>query len=211
MNKTNWKAWLEDFGRKCGSYLKDFLKDLGSTVASWLWSAMLAFCIASTITTACESQNAGLLLGLWFLAWIILRLIRYWTVREMDLFAGAVSTTSFQSAFTFILDGIISCFTLGKRMSEGGDISNPIMLIVLGVLWIVMLLVEMAIALVRNHEKAMTAISALEQLSAGLTDEDATRLEIVAQCNDGAKKVFSWVPAENVPTAHDDMDHDEFG
>ena len=199
MNETNWKSQIEDFCRNCGSYLKDFLKDLAGTLVSWLWSVMLAFCLASTIVTACESQNAGLLCGLWLLAWIILRVIRYLTVRNMELFAGVINPTSFQSAFTFITDGIISCFTLGKRLSEGGDIFSLIILIVLSVLWLVLFLTWVFVAIVRNHEDAMTAIATLERISMALTDEDTKSFSVAAQCNDGPQKILHWVQAEDEP------------
>lgn len=197
MNKTNWKAQLGNFAKNCGSYLKDFPKDLGRIVGSWLWSAMLALCIASTIMTARESQNVGILCGLWLLAWVLLRVIRFLTVHNMELFAGMVSPTSFQSAFVFITDGIISCFTLGKRLSEGGDISNPVMLIIVGALWMVIFLVELFAAIVRNHEKAIMAISALEEICTHFTDDGVREIDITAQRNDNDKKRFRWVLAND--------------
>lgn len=197
MNKTNWKAQLGNFAKNCGSYLKDFLKDLGRIVGSWLWSVILAFCFASTITNIRESPEVWVMLVAWPLAWVLLRVIRFLTVHNMELFAGMVSPTSFQSAFVFITDGIISCFTLGKRLSEGGDISNPVMLIIVGALWMVIFLVELFAAIVRNHEKAIMAISALEEICTHFTDDDVREIDITAQRNDNDKKRFRWVLAND--------------
>ena len=203
MNKFNWescKASCQSFWQSWRPKLMDFLEGLIRTIGSFLWSAMIAFCLASTIKDACTSSSYSIFFGSWILAWVILRVIRYFTVRNMDLFAGAVNPNSWQSAFTFILDGIISCFTLGKRLSEGGDISQPIVRIVLGVLWIWLFLTEMVIAVKRNHEKAIMAISTLEEMSTRMTDEDTKCICVKARCDDGPEKTLYWVQADHDPT-----------
>lgn len=203
MNKINWescKASCRSFWQSWRPKLVDFLKGLIRTIGSFLWSAVIAYCLASTITNACGPFNAGIFFGSWILAWAILRVIRYVTVRNMHLFTGTINPNSWQSAFTFILDGIISCFTLGKRLSEGGDVSSPIMLILLGILWMVLFLTEMICAVKRNHEKAMAAISALEELSTRMTDKDTKCVCVKARRDDGPEKTLYWVQADHDPT-----------
>lgn len=204
MNKINWES-CKAFCRSWWPSIKDFLRDLIHTIGSFLCSSVLAFCLASTITVAYGPFNAYLFFGSWVVAWIILRIIRALTVHNMDFFAGAVNVTNLQSAFTFILDGIISCFTLGRRLSEDGNISSPLTLIVLGVLWMILFLSDMICAIKRNREKALLAISTLEELSTRLTDEDTKCVSIVARRNDEPERVFYWVPVDHDPT-EDELD-----
>lgn len=154
MNKTDWKSWksqIEDFFK---NDFNDFLARLGQTTASFLWSALLAFCLATTITEIWWPFKPVLFIASWILAWAILRLIWYFTVRNIELFAGVINATSLQSAFTFILNGILACFLLGRGLAEGSDLFSPIVRIVIGVTWLVLFPVEMFGAIAKKSRSS---------------------------------------------------------
>lgn len=192
MNKTIGLPTSETSG-------KDFFRELCRTVASFVWTAMLASCTTVALTKLHGSDSLTIFFGTWFLIWVILRIIRHFAARNKECITP-VSTNTIQSAFVFITDGILGCFMLGRAMSTDGDSSYPITLIWLGVLWLVLLLVEIFAAIWARYTEAKQAQSALMELCMRMADENAEYITMVGQCEDGTQETFCWIRADHGPT-----------
>jgi len=203
MNKINWKSWkatCQSYWRSWWPKIKDLLKCLPCKVGSYLWSAFLAFCFASTTACVCEPIRGDVFLIAWVLAWVVLRVIHYFEIRSKKYFAKVTAVSYFQSPFVFITSGIIACYLLGRDIASDGDsIWTDVGLIVMGALWMLCFLVDIFHVIRRNYQQAQLAIATLEEITNGLTDENTHHLQITGQQSDGLEKVAFWERVDNAP------------
>lgn len=177
-----------------------FLAETGRVLASHAWSLLLGFCLATTVTNAIsDNWKIGIFLATWLVSWIVLRVIRYFTMRKIEIFAGMIDVATFQSALVLVGNGIISCFTLARRMSEGGSLLNPIILMVVGAMQLVLFMAQMIMAIALNHQQAELATLKLLSLSNGLTTDEATSVEITVTDENGVEKKVYWVKTDTKP------------
>ena len=182
------------------SKIANFTDELCGIILSFLWTAMLAFCLAITIADTFGYPVYGRYGVLtWAIIWVVLRWIKHSTARHLALFAGMITANSAQTAFTFIVNGFFSCFLLGRGLSSGESIMHPSLMVSFGISWVIILFIVLVLAALKNHSNAQRAITTLANVSANLTDERSKCLSITRRCDDGSEKVFYWIQTNQPP------------